>query len=137
MRRRSPTNSRRKENLPLREAYARGNAICEISLWYLHFETVPPSEETHHIFGGTSGRDDLLSNIIRLSIPLHRLCEEYKTDGRIVCLAVKWWKQELDPVEFKAASGRFLPGWLEIAASEPRRLDWAAAPLEDLRKAYP
>jgi hypothetical protein len=105
---------KRVANRKLAEAYATVE-WCELSFWIPdHFGDggCPPASETHHIWGGTSGRTDLKSNLIRLSKPAHDWCERFKFDGRIVCLWVKAEKGELDPAEVRVASGFHLWGWL-------------------------
>jgi hypothetical protein len=132
---RSKTNARPGENLTLRNSYARAHVACELG-WFLpkHFER-HAAAETHHIFGGTSGRTDLVSNLIRVSWENHAWCHKFPADGRICCLFVKHEKGELDPAEFQAASGMMLPGWL--LKVDRVRNEFVRPMLERLRRLYP
>lgn len=130
------------ENLTDRARYAKANEQCEIIAWlYDQFEQIAnkegwvgKAEETHHIYGGTSGRHDLTSNIIRLSKKAHDWCGKNIVDGRIVCLWIKHQKSELDPDEVKTAAGMRLPG---ILAKAELRFDFVKPLLKELKAAYP
>lgn len=139
---RKRSKPRKMENLTLRARYSRGNPSCEIVVWlYDVFAEIAEAEgwtgqaeETHHIYGGTSGRNDLVSNIIRLSKRAHDWCGKNMVDGRIVCLWIKHQKHELDPEEVRTASGKFLPG---ILAGATVRFKFVEPLLAELRAAYP
>lgn len=79
--------------------------------------------DIHHIFG--SPRTDNRTNMISLCVPIHRtFCHPHNSLARLLCLWVKMDKTpcELDLEEFRAASGKYLEGWL--ALNEPKQ-DWA------------
>lgn len=122
---------KRVANRKLAERYA-AIELCELSFWIgEHFGGggCPLASETHHIWGGTSGRHDLESNLIRLCKASHDWCERFKTDGRILCLWVKAEKGELDPLEVVEASGFRLWGWL---SEEDVTHEWVKPFLFDL-----
>jgi hypothetical protein len=132
---RSKTNSRPAEDLPVRREYAEKNEECELSIWFSEQFPDRDGSEIHHIFGGRSGRNDLVSNLVRVSRDAHDFCGvKCPTDGRILCIWIKCVKGELDLDEFKTASGFFLPGWL--LKSEATH-DFVKPYLEKLRVLYP
>lgn len=132
MRQRSKTNSHPGEDLTLRQRYAKENQACELGWWFPNRFMILGATETHHIM---TGRYDLKSNLLRVSMPAHRWLEDYKFDGRVLALFIKHEKGELDPEEFEKASGSLLPGWL-LRTREPRN-EWIRPLLAKLRKRYP
>ncbi len=135
MRSRSLKNSRPGENLKLRQSYARAHQADEFSWWLPDQFERRQATETHHIIGGSGGRRDLVSNLLRLSFSSHNWCHSFPADGRIVCLWVKLQKSELDPGEFKLASGMFLPGYLMLAEAKIRHA-WVRPLMEELKRKY-
>ena len=103
MKRRSKTNSRRHENLALREYYRQKNVWNELKDRIPGIYGTSFAEEIHHIAKGSGGtsRWDVVTNLISLSRESHAWCERYKWDGMILCLAVKLNKSEYDPVVFR------------------------------------
>lgn len=116
IRRRSKTNSRKHENLPLREQYRESNAHCEMTkrLKMFGVDQHDHSVEVHHVVGGAGRRVDVLSNLITVSRSCHAWLHAHPTDGRILCLHQKMLKGELDAEEFRRVSGMTLAGWLEL-----------------------
>lgn len=117
MRAKSKTNSHHKTNLTLRPKYAKQHQECEFATW-LPLEECGAwgtrASETHHIVGGTGGRYDLLSNLIRLSVVAHRFCTDNPVDGKVLCIWIKVQKNQFDPIEFKTCAGKTIDGWLSI-----------------------
>ena len=117
LRQRSETNSHHETDLKLRRAYSK-IPLCEMGFWLSlefpwQFEETPLAEEVHHIFGGTSGRNDLVSNLVRLCKKNHDWCGRFPADGRIVCLWIKHRKYELIESEFVQCSiYRSIEGYL-------------------------
>lgn len=136
MRQRSLTNSHHKENLKLRQSYAKAHQADEFSWWIPERFERRQATETHHIIGGNGGRYDLVSNLLRLSFPSHNWCHSFPADGAIVCLWVKVQKCELDPDEFHRASGILLPGYLLMQQAKIRHT-WVHPLAEELKRKYP
>lgn len=133
LRQRSRSNAHPGENLKLRQSYAQAHRICELGYWFdLHFDS-RPSAETHHI---ATRRHDVVSNLLRVSAPAHRWLEEWKADGRIVALYIKYTKCELDPDEFHIASGILLPGYILMQEAKIRHA-WVKPLAEELKRKYP
>lgn len=112
MRHRSKTNSRPAEDLEVRRRYRAENPDCELFIWFCEYFEDRDGHDPHHIFGGTSGRHDFVSNLVTVSRSAHEWCERWKFDGRVICLWIKHVKNELDPDEVRRASGSYLAGWL-------------------------
>ena len=110
---RSKTNSRPWENLGLRRQYMDENPICELSE-ILGYGRREPACDPHHLFGGSRGRVDCVSNLLAVSRKAHLWAEQYKTDGRVIGVWVKLVrKQELRADEFTRSSGyQSVGGWL-------------------------
>lgn len=119
MRRHSPTNSNRHENLWLRNEYRASHPWCELCP-ILNGTKHETAHEIHHAFGGNLGRWDLASNLLHLCGDCHRWCEEHKTDGRILALLVKHREGILNQEEIRTACGMYVAGWL---ASHPPQSD--------------
>lgn len=133
MRQRSLTNSRPGENLKLRRSYADAHPICEFGQHLPDYFNSGRAEECHHI---ATNRHDVVSNLLRLSAENHRWCEDFKADGRIVALYVKLVKEELDPDEFREASGVLLPGYILMQSAKLRH-EWVKPLAEELKRAFP
>jgi len=106
------------ESLAIRKAYREANQSCEVTPFLRQCgQRVGDfgSVEIHHICGGNFGRLDLVSNLIAVSRPIHRLLEDDPWHGRTICLIVKFLKQpsEINADEFRRCSGQLLKGWLE------------------------
>lgn len=132
MRHRSKSNSRKNENKELVAEYRDQFPLCELH----RFSEVPGGrfgEEINHIFSQRK-RWDLRSNIIHLSAAAHRWFHQWPIDGRVMCLWVKWQKNELDNSEIRQASGMYLAGWL--GSKEPT-LDWVLPYRTELMRAFP
>ena len=97
------------------------NPDCEFGKWFPSSFNRGPACDPHHLWGGTSGRDDTITNLIALSREAHDWCHTYPTEGRVIGLWVKYKKMELNEDEFKAASGKTIAGWL---ASKPVEDGW-------------
>jgi len=134
IRKRSKTNSHPGENLKFRQSYARAHEVCELGQWLPdHFES-GRSDETHHI---VTGRVDRPVNLIRASWINHKFCEDFKADGRVVCLWIKLQKGELDPKEFeKVSRGVLLPGYILMQAAKIRNA-WVRPLADELKAAFP
>ena len=134
IRQRSKTNSHPGENLKFRQSYARAHEVCELGQWLPdHFEP-GRSDETHHI---VTGRVDRAVNLIRARWINHKFMEDFKADGRIVCLWIKLQKGELDPGEFEVVSrGVRLPGYIDMQAAKVRH-DWVKPLALELQRAFP
>lgn len=82
--------------------------------------------DVHHIFGGSKGRTDNTTNLILVLHPIHNtFCHPHNSRAQLICTWKKMDKGELDFTrqpddggEFKAASGKYLEGWL--AMNEPK-----------------
>ena len=109
--------------------YKEHNHLCELFplLWREQprlLETIWPGQlfseaiayvatETHHIWH-PGNRSNLLSNLIRLSTPIHGWCQQQQPClGLVVCTWVKLHKGETDLHEVRKASGFYLDGWLQ------------------------
>ena len=108
--------SRRNDLPDVRAEYRRANPECELSglLYVLGIVREPRASdplEVHHLVGG-SGRRDAVANLVTVSRVVHRWLESNVTDGRIVCLAAKAVKGEVDPDLLRELTGQFLAGWL-------------------------
>ena len=106
------------ESLAVRRDYRSKNPKCEITS-FMRLQGMPTAisrydigVETHHIVGG-SGRMDVVSNLIVVGGAWHRWIEANVVQGRILCLCVKFQKDEINAAEFRACSGQHLLGWLE------------------------
>lgn len=129
MRRRSGTNSRPLENIPLRRAYLVDHPWCEFKTWFPQHFNDPDAIEVHHVHSARS-RADLITNFIAISRDAHEWVERYKTDGRVLAVLIKVYKSEFDPDEFKAASGMYIAGF---AARAECSHDWVRPYLDELR----
>jgi len=140
MRQRSKTNSRHEENAGLRQRYAACVLNCELAEWIPQFRVndnpFSKADETNHIFGGTSGRHDSVTNLIRLSVENHRWFHRFPADGRVCCLWVKHQKGQIDEAEFREASGVYIAGWLLCAQSKIRH-EFVRPLLLELMREYP
>lgn len=114
LRRRSRTNSRKHERPELVLAYRDHNPDCELC-------GSGDGVETNHIWSG-GVRLDVTSNLIRLCQVCHY--QFFHTDpicGRIVCIAAKVVKDEMDWSEFaQATKPWYLAGWLEVDKTRDR-----------------
>lgn len=97
---------------------------------HMHVETM--SEETHHIFGGRMGRWDREWNMVRVCKLVHRWCERYKTDGRILALHHKLLKNEWDEADAFKCLGMYPLGWASCQTPEHA---WVVPYWEAIRKA--
>jgi len=120
--------------LDVRRQYRDDNPDCELYIWFCEHFDDRDGHDQHHIFGGTSGRHDFVTNMVTASRTAHEWCERWKTDGRILCIWIKHVKGELDLDEFKKASGSFLCGWLLRAKVTH---DFVKPYLEKLLALYP
>ena len=134
MRRRSPTNARPAEDVPVRRAYMLREIYCEMNLFDKRRFPEPDSHDPHHLFGGRCGRADLVSNLLAVSRDAHDWLEANKTDGRVIALWIKAKKNELDPAEIRQASGMYLEGFL---AKSVVSNEWVQPYLEELRTMFP
>jgi hypothetical protein len=118
-------NSRKGENLKLRTLYRQANYNCELSV--LFPEGMVPAERgftalvghddpihVHHIM---PGRKDLWSNLLSVRMQIHTAWghDRYPNDLRIVCLAMKARKGELDVPELESCLKQrtVLKEWVE------------------------
>lgn len=133
MRQRSKTNSHPGENLPFRQSYARAHQVCELALHLPDYFQAARADETHHI---VTGRVDLPVNLIRAAWINHKFMEDFKADGRVICLWIKLQKGELDPDEFvKASRGILLPGYILMQADKLRH-EWVEPLAEELKRVF-
>ena len=135
MRRRSPTNSRPLEDIPLRHSYLEANWTCEFHLACPERfgRKKPDAVEVHHIFS-VRQRPDLLTNVMATCRDCHELAERQKTEFRLLAI---WWKAkkgEFDPAEFHQASGYYVEGWVLSHAPEE---DWALPFRGELLRRFP
>jgi hypothetical protein len=77
-------------------------------------ETCLPTTEVHHMFH-IRQRYDTVTNLVAV----HRLTHLWiqgrgYLPGTVLCIALKLAKDELDPVEFRQASGMYVEGWLGL-----------------------
>lgn len=106
--------------------YLKDNPTCEVSsflrevlgfrgTWSLG--TIDP----HHLVGG-SGRTDVASNLLTVRRDAHGWIEGSPVDGRIVCVWVKWKKNELDVSSYSELFGQSLAAWLSRTPPHDERL---------------
>lgn len=100
----SRTNSRKKENVPLRRAYMETHPRCLLCPL--------PSCDPHHIRGGTGFRHDVECNLAALCRSCHNGLHADTVPGRIEVLFGKWKIGELDVAGLDALGGERLAGWL-------------------------
>ena len=111
------------ESLAVRAAYREANPACELSPLLKRLGQVRQTDESglecHHIVG-SSGRIDLVSNLIMLSPTLHRWVESEPVVGRLYCVVAKSLKKpsEINADEFRRCSGMLLAGWIENHRAE-------------------
>lgn len=110
------------------------NIYCEMNLFDKRRFPDPDAHDPHHVFGGRTGRLDVLSNLLAVSRPAHDWLEENKTAGRVVAVMIKVRKNEFDPREMWKASGMYINGWLARAEVT---IDWVVPILLELRRKYP
>lgn len=107
-------------------AYLKANPTCEVSgflrtvlgftgTW--SFGDIDP----HHLVGG-SGRKDVPENLLAVRRDAHGWIESNPVDGRIVCVWVKWQKQELDVAGYSELFGQSLAAWLARTPPRDERL---------------
>lgn len=111
MRRRSLTNSRPCEDIPLRREYMDAHPVCESCRL---FRRQPNAAcDPHHAFGGRRGRRDGVGNLLAMCRECHEWMEQNKNDGRLVFLLLKDRNGELDVDVVYQASGKHLEWWIE------------------------
>lgn len=110
-------------------SYAQANPVCEVSQYFpaigkmaqfRHSPTHLESNERyanavqiHHILGANSGRSNVLSNIIRVTLWAHDWVEEFTYPGMVVCLYAKRKKGECDWGELNALTAKVYPSCLD------------------------
>ena len=122
-----PTNSRRHENLDLRERYREDNPDCELTpfLCGTRWNKIKlafswrwdKGRECHHIYR-VGARYDYLENFITLCPAAHKFCHT-GPEGLIACWYAKSRKtpSEFDPESMRVWMGRCPLGMIEMYLS--------------------